>query len=151
MTGDVALTGAGNLKEQKYILHAVGPVWAGGDKNEEKLLKECVSKCLIKYPKKFKSISLPAISSGIFGFPKEKCAKIMIMTALEEIKNGRAEYLQEIRMTNFDDKTIQIFRKEMEQIMKNEVESERLDLNEEKLETKGHNLGKGDGCACVLI
>ena len=151
MTGDVALTGAGNLKAkgQKYIVHAVGPVWTGGNKNERNLLRDCVKNCLSKNPKKFKSISIPAISSGIFGFPKEECAKIMINTALEEIRSGKAEYLQQIRFTNFDAETVKIFSSEMEETMKNEPEAERIQLEENLQEQQGNN-NKCCG-ACVLI
>lgn len=148
MTGDVALTGAGNLKKkgQKYIVHAVGPVWTGGNKNEKNLLRDCVKNCLSKNPKKFKSISIPAISSGIFGFPKEECAKIMINTALEEIKSGRAAYLQEIRFTNYDEETVKIFSSEMEKTIKNEPEAERIQVEEEQKENNNKcNWG------CVLI
>lgn len=148
MTGDVALTGAGKLKAkgQKYIVHAVGPVWKGGNKNEGTLLRDCVKNCLSKNPKKFKSISIPAISSGIFGFPKEECAKIMIKTALEEIKSGRAEYLEYIRFTNFDEETVKIFSLEMEETMKKEPEAEKIQVDEQK----GNN--NKSGCiGCVLI
>ena len=64
----------------RYIIHTVGPVWGEHSKKDNiKLLESCVVNTLemAKYLG-IKSVSLPAISSGIFGFPKDKCAKIMI-------------------------------------------------------------------------
>jgi len=64
-----------------------------------------------------KSISLPAISSGIFGFPKEKCATIMFDMAISYVKEKKGKTgLQEIRFTNFDDKTVELFDKECKKL-----------------------------------
>ena len=135
-TGDAAITGAGLLKNRgiEYILHAVGPVWGGGNNHEREDLKSCVKVCLTKFPKKFKSISIPAISSGIFGFPKEECAKIMIDTSFEVVESGEAEYLEEIRLTNFDQPTVGIFKEEMERKIRGltqDKEGERGEKREE--------------------
>jgi len=111
--GAVVVTSAGKLP-CKYVIHCVGPVWHEGINGEEILLGMCVRSCLEKADElKLSSISLPAISSGIFGFPKEKCATIMFEMAklyLEETK-GKTN-LKEIRFTNFDDRTVDIFEKE---------------------------------------
>ncbi|MEO0292200.1 MAG: macro domain-containing protein, partial [candidate division WOR-3 bacterium] len=72
---------AGKLKA-KYVIHAVGPKWGEGD--EEKKLKSAVRSALkLGEDKKIKSIAFPAISTGIFGFPKEKGTKIIV----EEVKD----------------------------------------------------------------
>jgi len=129
-TGDVAITGSGNLQKSHgilYIIHAVGPIWEGGTHNEEQLLKDCVIGCLNKYvlSHKYKKVSIPAISSGIFGFPKEKCAKIMIDTSVEEAEKGSS--LEEIRLTNFDELTVGIFKEEMERKIKSLEEKKEDD------------------------
>lgn len=68
--GDVAVTTAGLLL-CKSVIHAVGPTWRGGTQGEELLLQLAVRNCLSKAAELgYKSIALPAISSGIFGFPK---------------------------------------------------------------------------------
>jgi O-acetyl-ADP-ribose deacetylase (regulator of RNase III) len=73
-----------------------------------------VRSCLDKAEElKLTSISLPAISSGIFGFPKEKCASIMFDIAIQYSKERQGKTsIQEIRFTNFDDKTVDLFEKE---------------------------------------
>ena len=103
----------GNLKA-KYVIHAVGPVWKNTDK-EPQLLKDAVLNALTQANYLgCKSVSIPAISSGIFGFPKDLCAQLMMQTierfvGTEEI--GEL-HLKEVRLTNFDDETYQIFSEE---------------------------------------
>ena len=76
-----AYTSAGELP-CKYIIHAVGPVWGEGD--EDKKLADAINGSLrVASDLKLASLSLPAISTGIFGFPKERAAKI-IFSAIEQ-------------------------------------------------------------------
>lgn len=114
-------------------MHAVGPIWHGGKEGEEILLGMTVRSCLEKATElKCKSISLPAISSGdflqfcsifiyflgIFGFPKEKCATIMFEMAQNYVKEMAGKTpLTEIRFTNFDDKTVELFDKECKRLL----------------------------------
>ena len=74
--GKAAVTSAGNLKA-KYVIHAVGPRMGEGDE-DEKLRSATESSLKLLKEKNLKSISFPAISTGIFGFPIEKCARIML-------------------------------------------------------------------------
>jgi len=112
-TGQVAVTGAGSLR-CKYIIHAVGPVWQGGKQNEDELLRAAVWNSLMKaHEMKLASIALPAISSGIFGFPKDRCAAILVKTALEFCEQYPASSLREIRFTNIDEVTVNVFLAEL--------------------------------------
>lgn len=86
----------------------MGPVWKGGYSKECEQLRDCVWNSLNKYTNKINSISFPAISSGIFGFPKDKCAMIMIETAYEFIDKNEGK-IKEIRLTNFDKITVDYF------------------------------------------
>jgi len=111
--GGVVVTGAGKLP-CKNVFHAVGPMWHGGNEGEEIILGMCVRSCLEKADElKLTSISLPAISSGIFGFPKEKCATIMFDMVQTYVKEKQGVTgLKEVRFTNFDDRTVDIFNSE---------------------------------------
>eukprot|EP01089_Gocevia_fonbrunei_P009080 TRINITY_DN2100_c0_g1_i1.p1 TRINITY_DN2100_c0_g1~~TRINITY_DN2100_c0_g1_i1.p1 ORF type:complete len:331 (-),score=80.88 TRINITY_DN2100_c0_g1_i1:127-1023(-) len=109
--GDIAITGAGELPAKK-IVHAVGPIWHGGEELEMLTLRSCVWESFKKTEELgYKSISVPAISSGIFRFPKDLCAEIIFETALDWFK-GNPKNLHEIRFTNFDQDTVNFFTKE---------------------------------------
>ena len=113
-TGEVAVTGAGRLP-CRYVIHAVGPVWRGGGQGEEALLRQATTNSLLKAEElKLRSIALPAISSGIFGFPKERCAQIMLAAALDFCAQRPDSTLREIRFTNIDAPTVDLFSAEVE-------------------------------------
>ena len=81
--GEAVLTTAGKLPA-KYVIHTVGPVWHGGGKGEDETLAKAYRNSLkIAAGKGLDSIAFPAISTGIYGFPKERAAKI----AFTEIRN----------------------------------------------------------------
>jgi putative ATPase len=86
-TGQSTFTTAGDLP-YKYILHTVGPIWRGGSGNERELLKSAVSSVLkLAADLKLKSVSMPSISTGIFGYPLEPAIKTItgaIMDFLDE-------------------------------------------------------------------
>eukprot|EP00698_Gefionella_okellyi_P004242 TRINITY_DN13939_c0_g1_i1.p1 TRINITY_DN13939_c0_g1~~TRINITY_DN13939_c0_g1_i1.p1 ORF type:complete len:489 (-),score=132.15 TRINITY_DN13939_c0_g1_i1:65-1486(-) len=112
----VAVTGAGRLPCQ-HVLHAVGPVWSTGKRGEPETLQKCVYNCLESADTlQVKSLALPAISSGIFGFPKDLCAKLMFSTVLEYLSSNKSTTLQEIRFTNFDNLTVTLFDKECQRL-----------------------------------
>jgi O-acetyl-ADP-ribose deacetylase (regulator of RNase III) len=109
-TGNAAVTGAGKLKA-KFVIHAVGPVW--GEGNEDGKLRSAVQNALkIADEKKLESISIPAISSGIFGFPKERCASVMKKAIIDYFNENPMSCLREIRLCNIDDLTVNIFIRE---------------------------------------
>lgn len=74
--GNVAITSSGKLP-CKYIIHAVGPVWTGGKKGEKIRLRDAIYNSLeAAHKHKLSSISLPAITSGLYGYPNGFCAGI---------------------------------------------------------------------------
>ena len=88
-TGEAVITSAGNLPS-KYIIHTVGPVWHGGNNNEEALLANAYDNSLqLAAQCNIRSIAFPNISTGIFGFPKDRAASIAVST----VKKFTAEYL----------------------------------------------------------
>ncbi len=110
--GTAVITTAGKLPA-KYVIHAVGPRMGEGD--EENKLKSAVrNSLLVASRKKLASISIPAISSGIFGFPKAGCAVILVKEAVEFIENSKDSSLNLIEFCIFDDLTLDYFKKEFD-------------------------------------
>jgi putative ATPase len=111
-TGGAALTGAGVLP-CKAIIHAVGPVWRGGREGEDDALRSAVWSSLEQATKQgFQIIALPAISSGIFGFPVDRCAQILLATVQEFIEQRPDTSLREIRFVLVDRPTLETFQSE---------------------------------------
>jgi O-acetyl-ADP-ribose deacetylase len=110
--GNVAMTGAGSLPA-KHVIHAVGPKMGEGD--ESRKLSSAVRNALeLAEDKGFRSIAFPAISSGIFGFPKDACARILVGEAEQFCEEHPHSHLRDIRFTLIDDETVAFFRKEFE-------------------------------------
>ena len=103
-----AWTSGGTLPA-KYVIHAVGPVWGSGDENVK--LHDCVYGSLRVADKlKCTSIALPAISTGIFGFPKERAAGVILSAIKDYFKKEKSD-LSIVRLTLFDKETADIFVK----------------------------------------
>ncbi|NLX61929.1 MAG: O-acetyl-ADP-ribose deacetylase [Tissierellia bacterium] len=91
-TGEARITTAGNMPS-KYVIHAVGPVYKGGNKNEDKLLYSAYYNSL-KLAKEYnlKTIAFPAISTGAYGYPKDEACHIAIKAVMDFIdKEGGIE------------------------------------------------------------
>ena len=106
-TGDAKATPGFDLKA-KWIIHAVGPVWHGGGHGEEELLAACYRRSLeVADELGARSIAFPAISTGIYGFPKDRAAKI----AVETVRRANTE-LDEVRLIAFDRTTLELYENE---------------------------------------
>lgn len=104
-----AWTSGGRLPA-KYIIHAVGPVWGSG--GEDQKLSEAVSGSLrVADELKCKSIVMPAISTGIFGFPKDRAARIIFSSIDEYVAKTPESNIQQIGLILFDAETLQVFLK----------------------------------------
>lgn len=111
-TGGVAITGAGQLP-CRAVIHAVGPVWHGGHQGEDEQLRSATWQSLeLAHQRGFRSLALPAISSGIFGFPKDRCAQILLSTAHEFVQQHPDSPLREIQFVLFDVPTLEAFEAE---------------------------------------
>jgi len=109
-TGNCAVTSAGKLP-CKYVIHAVGPVW--GEGNEDAKLASAVLNSLKKADSlKLSSISFPAISSGIYCFPKDRCASVFRKIIEEYVNSDEVNCLHEIRICLINKGMVDIFVKE---------------------------------------
>ncbi len=98
----------GGLLPAKYIIHAVGPIWGDGD--EDKKLSDAITGSLrVADELKCTSISMPAISTGIFGFPKDRAAKIIFSAIETYFAETKDSTIQTIRVLLFDDATVKVF------------------------------------------
>lgn len=110
-TGSAAITGAGRLPA-RYVIHAVGPVWGTGDE-ERKLASAVQSALRLADEHGLESISMPGISSGIFGFPKPLAAQVIVRAAREYLEAHPETSLKEVRFCNIDAQTAQYFAQEV--------------------------------------
>jgi O-acetyl-ADP-ribose deacetylase (regulator of RNase III) len=98
---------SGGALPAKYVIHAVGPVWGDGDE-DKKLLDAIAGSLRVADQLKCSSIAMPAISTGIFGFPKERAAKI-IFKVIEDYFSKARSGLKIVRLTLLDQATINVF------------------------------------------
>jgi O-acetyl-ADP-ribose deacetylase (regulator of RNase III) len=82
-TGSAKITPGFGLKA-KHVIHAVGPIWSGGGQNEDALLASCY-RVSLELAAGLRSIAFPAISTGIYGFPPDRAARIAVETVTAEV------------------------------------------------------------------
>jgi O-acetyl-ADP-ribose deacetylase (regulator of RNase III) len=108
--GECAMTSGGRLKAP-HVIHAVGPRMGEGD--EETKLKKAINNVLeLATSKGLKSIAIPAISAGIFGFPKDKCARILVEETVTFVRETKTT-LKEIIFCLIDEDIINFFTAEI--------------------------------------
>lgn len=106
-TGDAKITGGYNLPA-RFVIHTVGPVWRGGGHNEAELLASCYRRCLeVAAEHGVRTIAFPAISTGVYGFPKGSAAEI----AVREIRQGIARYplLEKVLLICFNEDSLKAY------------------------------------------
>ena len=120
-TGEAVITTAGNMPS-KFVIHTVGPVWSEsarlrGEKNEEQLLANAYRNSLnLAKENKVKTIAFPNISTGVYGFPKDKAAEVALETVMDHV----IQYpeLEEIIFCCFDEENYSIYRELYSEISK---------------------------------
>jgi O-acetyl-ADP-ribose deacetylase (regulator of RNase III) len=99
-TGNAVITTGGNLPA-KFVIHTVGPVWNDGNNQEAEKLADCYRNSLeLAVENNCKTIAFPNISTGIFGFPKDKAAEIAVKTVSEFI--SKTDEIQKVTFVCFD-------------------------------------------------
>jgi O-acetyl-ADP-ribose deacetylase len=108
-TGQAVITTGGTLPAQ-YVIHTVGPVWHGGNKNEDVLLKDCyVNSLRLAEENKVNSLAFPNISTGVYHFPKERAAAI----AVNAVRQFLADHFvpSQIIFACFDQENYTLYRR----------------------------------------
>jgi O-acetyl-ADP-ribose deacetylase (regulator of RNase III) len=113
-TGSAVISTAGELKA-KFVIHAVGPVWQGGERGEAELLAGAFRRSLeLAVEHQCRSVAFPALSTGTFGYPMDLAAWIAINTAIEFLrKRGQPEL---VRFVLFDGGAYGAFSAALEQL-----------------------------------
>jgi O-acetyl-ADP-ribose deacetylase len=123
--GDAVITTGGNLKA-RHVIHAVGPVWRGGDEHEPELLASAYRRSLqVAAQHGLRSISIPSISTGAFVYPMRLAAPIALKTIIQFLESEQ-HCLEEVRMVLYsreDDKAYTTFAQTLEQILSDRAAS----------------------------
>lgn len=108
-TGQSKITKGYNLLA-KYVIHTVGPVWHGGNKNERELLKSCYNTSLnLAKENGIKTIAFPAISCGVYRFPLEEACNIATDTVREFIANN--DCFEKVIFIDINDTIIEFYKR----------------------------------------
>jgi O-acetyl-ADP-ribose deacetylase (regulator of RNase III) len=110
--GGAIITGGGNLKA-RHVIHAVGPRQGEGDE-EAKLKNATLNSLKVADDNHLNSITFPAISTGVYGFPLDACARIMLTTTKEYLSG--ATKIERVLFALFDDKSLKAFEDQLKKI-----------------------------------
>jgi len=113
--GGAVITSAGRLKA-KHVIHAVGPRMGEGDE-DNKLRNATLNALELADKYNIGSIAFPAISTGIFGYPKDRCADIMLSTIVNYLSKKKTS-LRKVILCLYDDETYRIFEEKLNEISK---------------------------------
>ncbi len=117
-TGEAKITEGYNLAA-KYVIHTVGPVWHGGKRNEDELLARCYRSSLaLAVAHQIKTIGFPSISTGAYGFPMERAARIAVREVLSFFKKpanqGHAD-IEKVLLVCFGQQAFECHRQALEE------------------------------------
>jgi O-acetyl-ADP-ribose deacetylase len=110
-TGNAKATTAGDLPA-RHVIHTVGPVWQGGDANEDDLLASCHRRSLeVAAELGCRTVAFPAISTGVYRFPVERAARIALGTTREALEEH--PQIEEVRFVLFSDEHLAAFQQHL--------------------------------------
>ena len=114
-TGEAVITTDGNL-EARYVIHTVGPIWHGGSKGEAELLASAYRESLkLAAEKGLSSISFPSISTGAYGYPVDKAAKVALGTVVSVLRESNTS-IKEVIFVLFDSRTLEAYSSALQEI-----------------------------------
>ncbi|MBZ0098153.1 MAG: O-acetyl-ADP-ribose deacetylase [Taibaiella sp.] len=108
LVGEAVITTAGNLPA-KYVIHTVGPVWNGGNNNEEQLLRNAYhNSLLLAVEYRLETIAFPNISTGVYHFPKPLAAEIAVTTVKEFMRTNKG--IKKVIFVCFDEENYLLYK-----------------------------------------
>ncbi len=107
-----ALTSAGELP-CKYVIHVVGPIWGEGEE-DAKLHMAVASTLRLAVKEQFQSIALPAISTGIYGFPKDRGARVILDAIIDFINQNPDSCMKSVEIVLIDEPGLETFKDEFD-------------------------------------
>lgn len=106
-TGEAVITTGGLLKA-RYVIHTVGPIWHGGNSDEDKLLSNCyINSLKLAVGNNIKTIAFPNISTGVYRFPKERAAEIAVNTVKEFLDKNQS--IEKVIFVCFDQENYSLY------------------------------------------
>jgi O-acetyl-ADP-ribose deacetylase len=110
-TGEARIT-KGYRLPAKHVIHTVGPVWHGGKSNEDELLARCYrASFALAVEHGLTSLAFPAISTGVYGFPRDRAAKIAVAETKTALANAPA--IERVVFACFDKETLALYEREL--------------------------------------
>jgi O-acetyl-ADP-ribose deacetylase len=110
-TGEARIT-KGYRLPAKHVIHTVGPVWRGGYANEDELLARCYRACFaLAREHGLRSLAFPAISTGIYGFPRDRAATIALAEARRAL--AAAPAIERVIFACFERETLALYQREL--------------------------------------
>ncbi|RIJ42759.1 O-acetyl-ADP-ribose deacetylase [Pontibacter oryzae] len=107
-TGEAVITTGGKLPAA-HVIHTVGPVWGGGSKGEPDLLANCYRNTLkLAEEKRLQRIAFPNISTGVYGYPKDKAAQVAVDAVKSYFKNHDSN-IKEVIFVCFDAENYRLY------------------------------------------
>jgi len=113
-TGQAVSTTAGRL-QANYVIHTVGPVWGGGNRDEDQLLASCYRNSLqLASELGCESVAFPSISTGAYHFPIDRAARIAVQTAAEELPRSG---IKEVRFVLFSSSDLAVYARALGELV----------------------------------
>ena len=114
--GEARITGGYNLPAQ-YVIHTPGPIYKGGDQGEKNILKNSyLNSMALAKDNNLKSISFPAISTGVYSYPREEACEVAITTVIDYMEKN--DFMIEVFFVLFDDENYNIYINQLEKMKK---------------------------------
>ncbi len=107
-TGEAVITTGGNLPA-RYVIHTVGPIWYGGNDNEDEKLRNCyINSLKLAEEKNCEAIAFPNISTGVYHFPKERAARISVQAIRDYLAGSTS--IEEVILVSYDSENYELVK-----------------------------------------